>query len=50
MFRFNQHESNIELNEEGRRGFKQEILTGHFFLCSHNGTHEDIKVQSNCPL
>ena len=35
---------------EGRRGIKQEKLTEHFFLCSHNGTHEDIKVQiiSHC--
>ena len=35
---------------EGRRGFKQEKLIEHFFLCSHNGTHEDIKVQiiSHC--
>ena len=30
---------------EGILGFKQEKLIEHFFLCSHNGTHEDIRVQ-----
>ena len=43
--RFNQCKSNIKLYREGRSGFKQEKLIEHFFLCSHNGTHEDIKVQ-----
>ena len=28
-----------------RRGFKHERLIVHFFLRSHNGTHQDIKVQ-----
>ena len=45
MSRFNQYKSNIKLNGEGRRGFKQEKLIEHFFLLSHTGTHEDIKVQ-----
>ena len=31
---------------EGIRGFKQEKLIEHFFLCSHNVTPEDIKVQT----
>ena len=43
--RFNQYKSNIKLNGEGRRGFKKEKLIEHFLLLSHNGTHEDIKVQ-----
>ena len=43
--RFNQCKSNIKLSRKGRRGFKQEKLIEHFFLLSHNGTHEDIKVQ-----
>ena len=43
--RFNQYKSNINLNKEGRRGFKKEKLIEHFLLLSHNGTHEDIKVQ-----
>ena len=43
--RHNQCKSNIKLNGEGRRGFKQEKLIKHFFLLSDNGTHEDIKVQ-----
>ena len=43
--RFNQYKSNIKLNEEGRRGFKQEKLMENYFLLSHNGTHEDVKVQ-----
>ena len=38
-------QSNVKLNEEGRRRFKQENLIENFFLLSHNGTHEDIKVQ-----
>ena len=42
---FNQYKSNIKLYSERRRLFKQENLTEHFFLCSHNGTHDDIKVQ-----
>ena len=48
--RFNQYKFNIKLNVEGIHGFKQEKLNEHFFLCSHNGTHEDIKVQviSHC--
>ena len=29
---------------EGRGGFKQEKVIKHFVVCSHNGTHEDIKV------
>ena len=37
--------SNIKLNEKGRRGFKQGKLIENFFLLSHNGTYEDIKVQ-----
>ena len=50
MLRFNQYKSNIKLEVEGVRGFKQEKLIEHFFLCSHYGTHEDIKVQviSHC--
>ena len=43
--RFNQCKSNIKLNGEGRRGFTKEKLIQHFLLLSHNGTHEDIKVQ-----
>ena len=43
--RFNQCKSDIKLNVKGRRVFKQEKLIEHFFLCSHNRTHEDIKVQ-----
>ena len=43
--RFNQYKSNINLNGEGRRRFKKEKLIEHFLLLSHNGTHEDIKVQ-----
>ena len=34
---------NIKLNVEVKRGFKQEKLIEDFSLCSHNGTHEDIK-------
>ena len=45
MARFNKCKSNIKLNGEGRRECKQENLIYHLFLCSHNGTHEDIKVQ-----
>ena len=41
---FNQYKSNIKLYGEGRHVFNQEKLIEHFFLCSHNGTHEDIKV------
>ena len=50
MTRFNKCKSNVKLNGEGRREFKQEKLIDHFFLCSHNGAHEDIKVQiiSHC--
>ena len=44
--RFNQYKSNIKLYREGRRGFKQEKLIEHLFLCSHNGIHENIKVQT----
>ena len=40
----NKYKSNIELNGEGRRGIKQEKLIEHFFLLSHDETHEDIKV------
>ena len=43
--RFNQCKSNIKLNGEGSRGFKQENLTENFFLLSRNGTREDTKVQ-----
>ena len=43
--RFNQYKFNIELNQEGSRGFKQEKLIEHFFPLSHNGTHEHIKNQ-----
>ena len=43
--RFNQYRPNIKLNGEGRRGFKQEKLIEHFSLCSHNGIHEDTKIQ-----
>ena len=43
--RFNQYKSSVKLNGEGRRGFKQEKSIENFFLCSHNGTHEDIKVR-----
>ena len=43
--RLNQYKSNIKLNGEGRREFKQEKLIENFFLRSQNGTHEDIKVQ-----
>ena len=45
MARFNKCKSNIKLNGEERRAFKQEKLIDHFFLCSHNGTHENVKVQ-----
>ena len=43
--RFDQYKSNIKLNVEGSHGFKQEKLAENFFLLSHNGTLEDIKVQ-----
>ena len=43
--RFNQYNFDIKLNEEGRRGFKQEKLIENFFLLSHTGTHKGIKVQ-----
>ena len=43
---FNQCKSNIKLNGEGRRRFKQEKFIEHFLLRSHNGKHEDIKVQT----
>ena len=43
--RFNQYKSNIKLNGEGRRGFKQEKLIEHLFLLIQNVAHEDIKVQ-----
>ena len=43
--RFYQIKSNIKPNGEGRGEFKQERLIEHFFLCSYNGTQEDIKVQ-----
>ena len=43
--RFYQYKSNIKLKVEESRGFKQEKLTENFFLLSHNGTLEDIKVQ-----
>ena len=43
--RFNQYKSNIKLNGEESRGFKQEKLIENFFLLSHNGAREDIKVQ-----
>ena len=42
--RFNQYKSNIKLNGEESRGSKQEKLIEKFFLLSHNGTREDIKV------
>ena len=42
--RFNQYKPNIKLNGEESRGFKQEKLIENFFLLSHNGTLEDIKV------
>ena len=42
--RFNQYKSNIKLNGKGSRRFKQEKLIENFFLISHNGTREDIKV------
>ena len=45
MARFNKCKCNVQLNREGRREFKQEKLIDHFFLRSHNETHEDIKVQ-----
>ena len=35
----------MKLNREGRREFKKEKLIERFLLFSHNGTHEDIKVQ-----
>ena len=43
--RFTQYKSNIKLNGEGKCGFMQEELIEHFFLLSHNGVYEDIKVQ-----
>ena len=48
--RFNQCKSNIKLNGTGSRGFKQEKLIENFFLLSHNGTRQDIKIQiiSHC--
>ena len=39
--KFNQYKSNIKLNGEVRRGFKQEMLIEHFFLCSHIGTYDE---------
>ena len=45
MVRFNKCKSNVKLNGEGRREFKQGKLIDHSFLCSHNVTHEDMKVQ-----
>ena len=44
-FPFNQYKSNIKLYGEGRRGFKQEKLIEHFFRCSENGTHHNIKFK-----
>ena len=35
----------MKLHGEGRHGFRKEKLIEHFILSSHNGTHEDIKVQ-----
>ena len=43
--RFNQYKSNIKLNGEGSHGFKQEKFIENFFLLSHNGARENIKVQ-----
>ena len=43
--RFNQYKSNIKLNGEGRRGFKQEKLIENFFLLTNGGAHEDIKFK-----
>ena len=43
--RFNQCKYNIKLKVKGRRELKQEKLIDCFFLCSHNRTHEYIKVQ-----
>ena len=43
MARFDKCKSNVKVNGEGRREFKQEKLIDHFVLYSHNGTHEDIK-------
>ena len=43
--RCNRCKSNIKLNGEESRGFKQENLIENFFLLSPNGTLEDIKVQ-----
>ena len=45
ILRFSQYKSNIKLNGEGSHGFKQEKLIEDFFLLSHNGISEDIKVQ-----
>ena len=36
---FDHYKSNVKLNSEGRRGFKQEKLT------SHNGTHKILKLR-----
>ena len=46
IYWFNQCKSNVQLKGEGRRGFKQEKFIEHCLLCSHNGEHEDIKVQT----
>ena len=43
--RLNQYKCNIKITREARRGFKQEMLIEHFFLCNHNETYEYIKVQ-----
>ena len=45
MARINKCKSNVKLNRDGRLEFKQEKSIDNFFFCSHNGTHEDIKVQ-----
>ena len=52
VVRFNKCKSNVKLNGEERREFKQGKLIDDSFLCSHNGTHEDIKVQmiGHCDL
>ena len=43
--RFNQYKFNIKLYGKGRRNFKQEKFTKHFYSENHNSTHQDINVK-----
>ena len=43
--RFNQCKSNINLYEEGKRGFVEEKLIEHFYVQNHYSTHGDMIVR-----